>query len=75
MQLDKFAATELMAKEYSEADENDEKGKEENEAKENIAFIAGTGHVMFTFTVIHACYNASFSKGFVSNPYNPPDLF
>lgn len=72
--LGKLSETESIVKEYSEADESSEKDKKEKETKEKIAFTIEKGFIEFSFTVVHACNNASFSKGFVSSPYNPPDL-
>ncbi len=72
--LDKLSETEFVVKEYSEADEHSEKDKKEKEAKEKITYTIENSCIEFSFTVAQTCNNLSFSEGFVSSPYNPPDL-
>jgi hypothetical protein len=72
--LDKFSETELVFKECSEADEKGEKEKKEKETKEHIVFTTETGFIVLPSTTIQGFDQTSFSEGFVSGPYNPPDL-
>jgi hypothetical protein len=72
--LDQLYGTEFVAKECNEADENGEKEKKEKEAKEQITFCAETGFLEFAFLNIQAHNHTSFSEGYVSGPYNPPDF-
>jgi hypothetical protein len=74
MQLDQLTGTELVAKDYHEADEQGEKEKKEKDATEQIAFHAETGFVAFESTNTQAHHHTSFSEGHSSSPYNPPDF-
>ncbi|MCU7552047.1 hypothetical protein OCK74_23200 [Chitinophagaceae bacterium LB-8] len=74
MQLDKFYGTELVAKGCSEADEDGEKEKKDKEANEQIVFHTEIGFIAFALIATQNYHQSSFSKGYVSSPYNPPDF-
>ena len=71
---DKFSGTELMVKEYHEADDKGDQEKKEKEYKEKIVLRFDGSFTLLSFTLFEACDQKSFSEGFVSSPYNPPDL-
>lgn len=71
---DKFSGTELMVKEHQEAEDKSEKETKEKKDQEKLDLHPAGNFLSFSVARIESCDQTSCSKGFASNPYNPPDL-
>jgi hypothetical protein len=71
---DKFSGTELMVKEHQETDDKGEKETKEKKDKQKLDLYPDGSFLFFSIIFIESCDQTSCSKGFATNPYNPPDL-